>query len=109
MKIEDDRLRLDPVWDSLPTPLDAASITAAVSLKDDSYVLGSEITLVDIQYMSFVERFPCYQELWGASIPEECTRLSLWIETMQSRDNHKKTVNTFEFHMERYQRNHKAA
>ena len=76
---------------------------------DGPFFLGSAISLVDLQFMPFVERFPCYEELWGAYIPEECERLRAWIDAMKERESHKQTVNSFEFHMERYQRYDKAA
>ncbi|MBT5240667.1 MAG: glutathione S-transferase family protein [Rhodospirillaceae bacterium] len=78
-------------------------------LGDGPYFMGRELTLVDLQYMPFIERFPCYEELWGASIPEECTRFRDWFETMQARESHHKTVNTLEFHMQRYSKYDKAA
>ncbi|MDG2243059.1 MAG: glutathione S-transferase family protein [Rhodospirillaceae bacterium] len=71
------------------------------------FFMGKEITLVDLQFMPFIERFPCYAELWGATIPKECTRLGEWIKSMEQRESHKKTVNTLEFHMQRYQKYNK--
>ncbi len=73
------------------------------------FFMGRDITLVDLQYMPFIERFPCYEELWSAKIPDECTRIRDWISVMQDRESHKQTVNTIEFHMERYRRYEKAA
>ena len=76
---------------------------------DGPFFMGADISLVDLQFMPFVERFPCYEELWGAYISDECERLRAWIDVMKGRESHKKTVNSFEFHMERYQRYDKAA
>lgn len=73
------------------------------------YWLGADVSLVDLQFMPFIERFPCYETLWGAAIPDECTRLKAWITTMQGRESHKKTVSTFEFHMIRYRKYEQAA
>jgi len=78
-------------------------------LGNGPFFMGDTLTLVDLQFMPFVERFPCYEELWGAYIPKECERLKLWINTMQARDSHKQTVNSFGFHMERYNRYDQAA
>lgn len=78
-------------------------------LGDGPFFLGEDISLIDLQYMPFIERFPCYEKLWGASIPEECTRLREWIETMQTRASHQQTVNSIEYHMERYKKYDKAA
>lgn len=73
------------------------------------FFMGPDITLVDLQFMPFIERLPCYKELWGASIPKECSRLRAWIKTMQDQESHKRTVNSFEFHMQRYSKYDKAA
>lgn len=73
------------------------------------YWLGDDVSLVDLQYMPFFERMPCYESLWGAAIPDECTRLKAWIEVMQTRESHQKTVSTVEFHMTRYRRYDQAA
>lgn len=77
-------------------------------LSDGPFFMGPEITLVDLQFMPFIERFPCYEEFWGASIPVECNRLRAWIKAMQNQESHKRTVNSFEFHMERYSKYDKA-
>jgi glutathione S-transferase len=73
------------------------------------YWLGADVSLIDLQFMPFLERFPCYEALWGAAIPVQCTRLKTWISAMQSRDSHKQTVMPFEFHMTRYRRYDEAA
>ncbi|MBL8631207.1 MAG: glutathione S-transferase family protein [Rhodospirillaceae bacterium] len=73
------------------------------------YWLGADVSLVDLQFMPFLERFPCYEALWGAAIPAECTRLKAWIKAMQTRDSHNKTAMPFEFHMTRYRRYDEAA
>lgn len=78
-------------------------------LGDGPFMMGSDVTLVDLQFMPFIERFPCYEELWGASIPKECVRLRTWIEAMQSRESHSQTANTIDFHMERYAKYDQAA
>jgi glutathione S-transferase len=78
-------------------------------LSDGPFFMGSKLTLVDLQFMPFIERFPCYAELWGASIPDECIRFKGWVKAMQIRDSHNQTANPFEFHMERYSKYDKAA
>ena len=78
-------------------------------LSDGPYWLGPDVSLVDLQFMPFFERFPCYATLWSVAVPPECTRLAAWIETMQARDSHKQTANSIEFHMSRYRRYDQAA
>jgi glutathione S-transferase len=78
-------------------------------LSDGPYWMGKDVSLVDVQFMPFFERFPCYVELWGAAMPAECTRLKAWIAAMESRESHRKTVNSIDFHMIRYRRYDEAA
>ena len=78
-------------------------------LSDGPYWMGEHLTLVDIQYAPFVERFPCYQDLWGAEWPEECTRLREWFATISQRDSFQQTSHDLQFHMERYRRYDQAA
>ena len=78
-------------------------------LSDGPYWLGAEVSLVDLQFMPFFERFPCYAELWEAPLPAECTRLRAWIDVMRTRDSHQRTAQTHEFHMSRYRRYDQAA
>ena len=78
-------------------------------LSDGPYWLGEQLTLLDIQYAPFVERFPCYEQLWGAEWPAECTRLRDWFNTISQRASFKATCHDFEFHMERYRRYDQAA
>lgn len=78
-------------------------------LSDGPFFLGRDVSLVDLQFMPFFERFACYEALWGAAIPDGCTRLKSWFAAMSARDSHKKTASTFEFHMTRYRRYDEAA
>lgn len=78
-------------------------------LGNGPFFMGSDITLVDLQFMPFIERFSCYEELWGASIPQECARLREWIHVMEDRASHQETVNSHEYHMERYKKYDQAA
>ncbi len=78
-------------------------------LSDGPYWMGDQLTLVDLQYAPFVERFPCYQNLWGAEWPEECTRLHEWFSAISQRDSFQQTSHDLEFHMQRYRRYDQAA
>ena len=70
---------------------------------------GEQLTLVDVQYAPFAERFPCYEDLWGAEWPEDCTRLREWFAAISQRNSFRQTSHDFEFHMERYRRYDQAA
>lgn len=78
-------------------------------LSEGPYWLGAELSLVDLQFTPFFERFPCYVELWEAPLPAECYRLLAWIDLMRTRDSHQRTAQTHEFHMSRYRRYDQAA
>jgi glutathione S-transferase len=53
-------------------------------LSDGPYWLGSHISLVDIQFMPFFQR---YLDNNKADIPEDCTRIHTWLDVMQHRDS----------------------
>ena len=63
----------------------------------------------EVELFSYEEHFPCYAALWGAAIPAECTRLAAWVQAMQGRESHKRTVSTIEYHIIRYRRYDQAA
>ena len=71
--------------------------------------MGEQLTLVDMQYAPFFERFDCYADLWGAYIPPSCTRLLAWWETMKARESWQATHNDFDFHIQRYRKYDEAA
>jgi glutathione S-transferase len=78
-------------------------------LSDGPFWMGKQITLVDIHYAPFIERFPCYQELWDAPWPAECTRLRQWFDAISERASFTGTRHEFEFHLERYRKYDQAA
>ena len=78
-------------------------------LGNGPYWIGTEFTLADVQFAPFVERFPCYEDLWGAQWPDECTRLRDWFDAVSSRDSFKATCHDLQFHMERYRKYDQAA
>ncbi|MBM3514696.1 MAG: glutathione S-transferase family protein [Alphaproteobacteria bacterium] len=78
-------------------------------LSGGPYWLGAEVSLVDLQYMPFMERLPCYTTLWGVAIPDDCTRLRHWFDAMAARASHKNTVTNIEDHMIRFRRMAQAA
>jgi len=58
-------------------------------LGDGPYWLGKDVSLVDIQYMPFFQRF-LNNDM--ADIPKDCTRLREWLTTMRDRDSFKATA-----------------
>lgn len=68
------------------------------------YWLGSEFSLVDATFAPFIERYACYQEVWGARWPAEASALRSWWAAVQVRDSVASTLHDHAFHLEVYRR-----
>ena len=64
--------------------------------------LGNNISLVDLHYAPFFERFGAFKELFGVEWPEECIKISDWWSAIQKRDSYKITVLPTEEHVDLY-------
>jgi len=64
--------------------------------------LGNNISLVDLHYAPFFERFGAFKELFGVEWPEECIKISNWWSAIQKRDSYKMTVLPTEEHVDLY-------
>ncbi len=64
--------------------------------------LGNKISLVDLHYAPFFERFGAFKELFGVEWPEECIKISDWWSAIQKRDSYKMTVLPTEEHVDLY-------
>ena len=64
--------------------------------------LGDNISLVDLHYAPFFERFGAFKELFGVEWPEECIKISNWWSAIQKRDSYKMTVLPTEEHVDLY-------
>ena len=64
--------------------------------------LGNNISLVDLHYAPFFERFGAFKELFGVEWPEECIKISDWWRAIQKRDSYKITVLPTEEHVDLY-------
>lgn len=71
---------------------------------DGPYWMGADLTLVDLTWYPFMERFPVAEHYRGVKIPDECTRLKAWFATMNERDSVKATNNPREFYIKAYSR-----
>jgi len=78
-------------------------------LSDGPFWLGEKISLLDLHYSPFFERFPVYEEMFGARIPKECNRLLQWLDAIKCRESYKLTARTPEIHIERYKKRFKEA
>ncbi len=71
-------------------------------LSDGPYWLGENVSLVDLTYYPFFERFGAIAHHRKAAIPEECTRLRAWYDLMANRDSAKATAHDDAYYIERY-------
>jgi glutathione S-transferase len=73
-------------------------------LSDGPYWMGAAPTLVDFQFVPFLERFAVYEELAGAAWPEDCERLRRWYDTMNGHRSFAETRHTLDFHLDMQRR-----
>lgn len=59
-------------------------------LSDGPYWLGADLSLVDIQFMPFFQRYVTAPG--AAEIPAECTRLRAWLDLMSTRASFSQTA-----------------
>ncbi len=67
---------------------------------DGPFFLGDRLTLVDLQFAPFFERWGLYEQLGGAEWPADCTRLRAWLSAMQDRPSWQQTCQPVERHIE---------
>lgn len=66
------------------------------------YFFGSKLSLVDITYYPFFERFIINEYYRDTKIPDDCKRLRQWIQVMRERSSVKETSNSPEFYIKHY-------
>ena len=69
-------------------------------LSDGPFWLGDQVSLVDIHYSPFLERFAAYTELWDVAIPQTCTRLTAWGKAMTGTKSYQATARSVGEHVE---------
>ncbi|MEZ5475577.1 MAG: glutathione S-transferase family protein [Steroidobacteraceae bacterium] len=84
-------------------------LESAIGVSNGPYWLGERLSLVDITYAPFFERYECYQALWGARWPQGCEKLGLWREAVAHHPAVATTAHDLEFHMQAYRRYDAAA
>ena len=72
--------------------------------KNDSGVfwMGEQLTLVDLHYAPFFERFGAYEHLFDAKWPKECKKIRSWWDAMQDRQSYLETFLPTESHIATY-------
>lgn len=66
------------------------------------YWFGASLSLVDLTYYPWFERFPVLTHYRGMALPQECDRLRGWLAAMQERASVRQTANPADYHIEQY-------
>ena len=66
------------------------------------YWLGEQLTLADLSFYPFFERFCVLQHYRGFSLPDDCPRLKSWLAAMGERPSVIETRESDEFHIDVY-------
>ncbi len=71
---------------------------------DGDYWFGNSISLVDLTYYPWFERWAALEEYRGFQIPDELTRLQRWRQAVSQRESVRAIANSKEFYLQRYAR-----
>jgi len=71
-------------------------------LSDGPYWFGAAVSLVDLTYYPWFERWPVLEYYRGVALPAECDRLRQWWATMESRSSVEQIANPGTYHIEQY-------
>jgi glutathione S-transferase len=63
---------------------------------------GQTLSLVDISYYPWFERWPALEHYRGLSVPEDCPRLHQWWQAMEQQPCVQATKQSGEYHIEKY-------
>lgn len=78
-------------------------------LSDGPFWMGSEITLVDLTFYPFFERFGALSYYRGVQIPDDCLRIIRWLEIMRVRKSVLETMHDDAYYIARYAKYAQAA
>jgi glutathione S-transferase len=84
------------------TDLERIETDGMRALSDGPYWLGAEISLVDLTYYPFFERFGAVAKMRGAAIPKGCTRIRAWYDLMTDRASARATAHDDDYYLARY-------
>jgi len=68
------------------------------------YWLGANMTLVDVTFYPWFERWPVIKHYRDFAVPEECKLLKQWQQIMSERESVKSICNASEFYISEYAR-----
>lgn len=69
---------------------------------DGPFWFGEALSLVDISYYPWFERWPALEHYRGISIPEDCTRLQRWWQAMEQQACVRATRQPGNYHIQQY-------
>jgi glutathione S-transferase len=69
-----------------------------------SFWMGKKVSLVDLSFYPFFERFPALEHYRGFQIPRSCPKILHWIESMQSRPSVQAEASPPDFYIQAYAR-----
>jgi glutathione S-transferase len=69
---------------------------------DGPFWMGANVSLVDLTYYPFFERFVVASHYRGAKIPSDCPRLRAWLDAVKERDSARDTGNPPDYYIPRY-------
>ena len=69
---------------------------------DGPFWLGADISLVDLTYYPFLERFVALTHYRGMTMPDDCPKLKAWFAHMRNRPSVIETGNSDEFYIKHY-------
>jgi glutathione S-transferase len=84
MKAGNDRTKLETATTELHECLRFMESEGLRKLSNGPYWLGDTISLVDIQFIPFFQRFLVNDK---ADIPEDCTRIHAWLDIMKQQES----------------------
>ncbi|MBW4650595.1 MAG: glutathione S-transferase family protein [Kastovskya adunca ATA6-11-RM4] len=68
-----------------------------------SYWFGNELSLVDLTFYPWFERWSVLEHYRGLSIPDECQHLKRWWDAMSKRDSVQTIINPSDFYIKEYE------
>ncbi|MBT5432516.1 MAG: glutathione S-transferase family protein [Alphaproteobacteria bacterium] len=71
-------------------------------LSDGPFWLGAEVSLIDMTFYPFFERFGMLSHYRDVAIPDDCVRLTRWLNLMRERESVKATMHDDAYYIASY-------
>jgi glutathione S-transferase len=100
--MERDAGKQDALREKVTADLRKIEFDGMAKLSDGPFWLGAEISLLDMTYYPFFERFGMLSHYRGVTIPDDCLRLIRWLNLMRERESVKATMHDDAYYIDRY-------